>query len=129
MVSLNSPMIIPCNFSILRVSTHMTPCWYNDNMWGSVGFLLDFSDISRWNLIKKNIYILCIKDLIMWHHYDVILENSDITMRPWQCLAISDNLNLLSAYVIWNILVLNIKGKVNKIAIFFLIKFHREISQ
>jgi hypothetical protein len=69
-----------------------------------------------------------IKDLIMWHHYDVILENSDITMRPWQCLAISDNLNLLSAYVIWNILVLNIKGKVNKIAIFFLIKFHREIS-
>jgi hypothetical protein len=25
-------------------------------------------------------------------------------------------------------LVLNIKGKVNKIAIFFLIKFHREIS-
>ena len=30
---------------------------------------------------------------------------------------LSDNLNLLSAYVIWNILVLNIQGKVNKIAI------------
>ena len=58
-----------------------------------------------------------IKDLVMWCHYNVILENSDITNRPWQCLAISDNLNLLSAYVIWNILVLNIKGKVNKIAI------------
>jgi hypothetical protein len=58
-----------------------------------------------------------IKDLVMWRHYNVILENSDITKRPWQRLAISDNLNLLSAYVIWNILVLNIKGKVNKIAI------------
>ena len=58
-----------------------------------------------------------IKDLVMWRHYNVILENSDIAKRPWQRLAISDNLNLLSAYVIWNILVLNIKGKVNKIAI------------
>ena len=58
-----------------------------------------------------------IKDLVMWRHYNVILENSDITTRPWQRLANSDNLNLLSAYVIWNILVLNIKGKVNKIAI------------
>ena len=53
----------------------------------------------------------------MWRHYNIILENSSITKRPWQRLAISDNLNLLSAYVIWNILVLNIKGKVNKIAI------------
>jgi hypothetical protein len=58
-----------------------------------------------------------IKDLVMWRHYNVILENSDITTRPWQRLANSDNLNLLSAYVIWNILVLNIKGKVDKIAI------------
>jgi hypothetical protein len=58
-----------------------------------------------------------INDLVMWRHYNVILENSDITTRPWQRLAISDNLNLLSAYVIWNILVLNIKGKINKIAI------------
>ena len=47
----------------------------------------------------------------MWHHYNIILENSNITTRPWQRLVISDNLNLLS------ILVLNIKGKVNKIAI------------
>jgi hypothetical protein len=53
----------------------------------------------------------------MWRYYNVILENSDITKRPWQHLAISDNWNLLSAYVIWNILVLNIKGKINKIAI------------
>ena len=58
-----------------------------------------------------------IKDLVMWRHYNVILENSDITTRPWQRLAIDDNLHRLSAYVIWNILVLNIKGKVNKIAI------------
>jgi len=58
-----------------------------------------------------------ITDLVMWRHYNVILENSDITMRPWQRLAISDNLNRLSANVIWNILVLNIKGKINKIAI------------
>jgi hypothetical protein len=58
-----------------------------------------------------------IKDLVMWRHYKVILENSDITTRPWQRLAISKNFNLLSTYVIWNILVLNIKGKVNKIAI------------
>jgi len=58
-----------------------------------------------------------IKDLVMWRHYNVILENSDIITRPWQRLAISDNLKLLSSYVIWYILVLNIKGKVNKIAI------------
>jgi hypothetical protein len=58
-----------------------------------------------------------IKDLLMWRHYSVVLENSDITMRPWQRVAISDDLNLLSAYVIWNIMVLNIKTKVNKIAI------------
>ena len=58
-----------------------------------------------------------IKDLVMWRHYNVILENSYITTRPWQRLAISDNLNLLSAYVIWN----SIKGKVNKIAIIDLI--------
>ena len=58
-----------------------------------------------------------IKDLVMWRHYNVILENSDITTRPWQRVTISDNLNHLSAYVIWNILVLNIKGKRNKIAI------------
>jgi hypothetical protein len=24
-----------------------------------------------------------IKDLVMWHHYNIILENSDITKRPW----------------------------------------------
>jgi hypothetical protein len=58
-----------------------------------------------------------IKDLVMWRHYNVILEKSDITTRSWQRLGISNNLNLLSAYVIWNILVLNIKGKVNKIVI------------
>jgi hypothetical protein len=70
---------------------------------------------------------MSIEDLVMWRHYNVILENSDITMRPWQRLAISDNWNHLSAYtnyhlsayVIWNILVLNIKGKVNKIAIIY----------
>jgi hypothetical protein len=28
----------------------------------------------------------------MWRHYIVILENSDITTRPWQRLAIIDNL-------------------------------------
>ena len=27
-----------------------------------------------------------IKDLVMWRHYHVILENSDITMRLWQRL-------------------------------------------
>jgi hypothetical protein len=43
-------------------------------------------------------------------HYNVILENSDITTRPWQRLAINDNLNLLSTYVIWNILC----GPINK---------------
>jgi hypothetical protein len=37
-----------------------------------------------------------IKDLVMWRHYDVILENIDITTRPWQRLAISDNLNRLT---------------------------------
>ena len=37
-----------------------------------------------------------IKDVVMWRHYHVILENSDITTRPWQRLAISDNLNRLS---------------------------------
>jgi hypothetical protein len=42
-----------------------------------------------------------IKDLVMWRHYNVILENSDITKRPWQRLGISDTWNLLSAYVIW----------------------------
>ena len=31
----------------------------------------------------------------MWRHYNIILENSSITKRPWQRLAISDNLNLL----------------------------------
>ena len=44
-------------------------------------------------------------------------------MHPWQCLAISDNWNHLSAYMIWNILVLNIKGKINKIAIKIFITF------
>jgi hypothetical protein len=53
----------------------------------------------------------------MWCHYNIISENSDITERPWQRLAISDNWNHLSAYVIWNILALNITGKVNKIVI------------
>ena len=63
-----------------------------------------------------------IKDFVMWRHYNVILENSDITTRPWQRLAIIDNLNRLSANVIWNILVLNIKGKINKIAIKYKIR-------
>ena len=36
-----------------------------------------------------------IKDLIMWRHYNVILENSDITKRSWQRLAIGDNWNRL----------------------------------
>ena len=62
-----------------------------------------------------------IKDLVMWRHYNVILENSDITTRPWQRLAISDNLKLLNSYVIWYILVLNIKGKVSTIAINYVI--------
>jgi hypothetical protein len=62
-----------------------------------------------------------IKELVMWRHYIVILENSDITTRPWQRLAIDDNLHRLSAYVIWNILVLNIKGKINKVAIISLV--------
>jgi hypothetical protein len=31
----------------------------------------------------------------MWRHYNVILENSDITKRPWQRLAIGDNWNNL----------------------------------
>jgi hypothetical protein len=72
---------------------------------------------------KKHLWLfhrydsMFIKDLVMWRHYNVIFENSDITKRPWQRLAISDNLNLLSVYVIWNILVLNIKRKGNKIAI------------
>jgi hypothetical protein len=43
-------------------------------------------------------------------------------MRPWKRLAISDNWNHLSAYVIWNILVLNIKGKINKIVIIIKVK-------
>jgi hypothetical protein len=60
---------------------------------------------------------MLINDLVMWRHYNVILENSDITTRPWQRVAISDDLNLHSAYVIWNIMVLNIKRKVNNIAI------------
>ena len=58
-----------------------------------------------------------IKNLVMWRIYNFVLKNSDITRRPSQRLAISDNLNRLSAYLIWNILVLNIKGKINKIAI------------
>jgi hypothetical protein len=58
-----------------------------------------------------------IKDLIMWCHYNVISENSNITKRPWQRLVISNNWNHLSAYLIWNILALNITGKVNKIVI------------
>ena len=36
-----------------------------------------------------------IKDLVMWRHYNIILENSDNTTRPWQRLAISDKLNRL----------------------------------
>jgi hypothetical protein len=45
-----------------------------------------------------------IKDLVMWRHYNVISENNDITTRPWQRLPISNNLNRLSANVIWNTL-------------------------
>jgi hypothetical protein len=57
-----------------------------------------------------------------------LAKDSDINSRPWQHLAISDNLNLLSTYVIWNILVLNIKRKVNKIAIIDIItcKYQKE---
>jgi hypothetical protein len=40
-----------------------------------------------------------IKDLVMWLHYNVILEKSDITKGHWQQLAISNNWNHLSAYV------------------------------
>ena len=58
-----------------------------------------------------------INDLVMWRQYNAILENSNITKRSWQCSGISDNWNLLGAHVIWNMLVLKIKGKVNKIAI------------
>jgi hypothetical protein len=49
-------------------------------------------------------------------------------VRPWQRLAISDNWNHLSAYEIWNILVLNIKGKINKIVIMRYILFWNYIS-
>jgi len=52
MVSVDSPMIIPCVFSILRVPAQVTPCWCYDRMWGAVGFLPDFNDISQWNFIK-----------------------------------------------------------------------------
>jgi hypothetical protein len=38
---------------------------------------------------------MLIKDLVMCRHHNVILENSDITKRPWQGLAISDNWNHL----------------------------------
>jgi hypothetical protein len=31
MVSLDSPMIIPCVFLFLRVPTHVTPCWCTDS--------------------------------------------------------------------------------------------------
>jgi hypothetical protein len=50
----------------------------------------------------------------MWRHYNIILENSDITRRPWQRLAI---IEIFSALTWYETLVLNIKGKVNKIAI------------
>ena len=48
-----------------------------------------------------------------------MLENSDITsyILDNASIAISDNLNHLSTNVIRNILVLIIKGKINKIAI------------
>ena len=52
-----------------------------------------------------------IKDLVMWRHYNVILENSDITTRPWQHLAISDNLKRLSANGIWNIINIGFKNQ------------------
>ena len=81
----------------------------------------------RWEMTEKRLRVLqnifnylyrydsmFIKDLVMWLH---IRKQRYYYMRPWQRLAISDNWNHLSAYVIWNILVLNIKGKINKIAI------------
>jgi len=54
-----------------------------------------------------------VKDLVMWRHYNFKLENSDITKSTWQHLAISDNWNLLSAYVIWNLLVHQRESKQN----------------
>ena len=44
-----------------------------------------------------------IKDLVMWRHYNVILENSNNTTPPWQCLAISNNSNHFCTFMIWNI--------------------------
>ena len=39
-----------------------------------------------------------IKDLVMWRHYNVILENSDITKRPSQHLAIIGIFSALTWY-------------------------------
>ena len=73
----------------------------------------------RWEMTEKRSRYdsMFTKDLVLWRHYNIILENIDNTTRHWQHLAISDNLNRLCANVISNILVLNIKGKINKIAI------------
>ena len=68
-----------------------------------------------------------IKDLVIWRHYNVILEKSDITTRPWQRLAII--LNRLSANLVWNILVLNMKGKIYKRAKNYLYYLNLEIFQ
>jgi hypothetical protein len=48
-------------------------------------------DWEKSSRLKENYDSMFIKDLVMWRHYNVILENSDITKRPWQRLAISDN--------------------------------------
>jgi hypothetical protein len=66
--------------------------------------------------VLKNI----VNHLLYPHH------ERESTKRPWQRLAISNNWNHLSAYVIWNILVLSIKGKVNKIAITHTIFCYKE---
>ena len=66
-----------------------------------------------------------IKALVMWRH---IRKQRYYYVHPWQRLAISDNWNHLIAYVIWNILILNIKGKVNKIAIIIYIMRYTKLQ-
>jgi hypothetical protein len=102
---------------------HIEYCW----IFAMLCDVLFFSNMYIFYFKSHGLHILSLfyrmffKDLVMWRHYNVILENSDITTRPWQCLAISDNLNRLSANVTWNMLVLNIKGRINKLAIYIII--------
>ena len=78
--------------------------------------MMFFKTRGRFSVISSKGYdSMFIKDLVMWRHYNVILENNNITTRPWQCLAIIWIFSALTWYE--TILVLNIKGKVNKIAI------------